>query len=470
MSGKPYSLRRRLLIGLFVALAGIGLLALLDTWREAVNTSNTVSDRVLAGSVLAIAERVIVTEDGSLEVDVPYVALEMLTSAAQDRVFYRVDGPSGFITGYQNLPTRTAAGDLAFFDADFRGEPIRVAILQRAASSGVQAIPFTVTVAETTIARSQLAEQLLWRSALRLGVLILAAAVILWFAVSLALGPLRRLGTAIARRSPSDLAPIADDVPQEVRPLVDTVNSFMSRLGVAIEALRHFTGNASHQLRTPLTIMRTQIALATRARTSEERAAALATADAAVVHAERILAQMLLLARIDEAASDRLKSGTVDLAAIAAAETAEHVVAARAAGIDLGYEGEGPIPVHGDAMLLRELVRNLIENSLAYAGSGAEATVRLTAGDVVTLTVEDTGRGVAPERLGALRERFRRGDDQKPGAGLGLPIVEEIATLFDGRLELASAPGQGFRATLFLRSALEPQFLDNGRSVSETEI
>ena len=96
--------------------------------------------------------------------------------------------------------------------------------------------------------------------------------------------------------------------------------------------------------------------------------------------------------------------------------------------------------------------------------------MRLVADDVVTLTVEDTGRGVAPERLGALRERFRRGDEQKPGAGLGLPIVEEIATLFDGRLELASAPGRGFRATLFLRSALEPQFLDNGRSVSETEI
>ncbi len=450
MSGKPYSLRRRLLLGLFVALAGIGLFALLDTWREAVGTSNTVSDRVLAGSVLAIAERVIVTEDGALEVDVPYVALEMLTSAAQDRVFYRVDGPQGFITGYQNLPTGDANGELRFFDASLRGEPIRVAVLQRAASSGVQAIPFTVTVAETTIARSQLAEQLLFRSALRLGVLILAAAVILWFAVSLALGPLRRLSAAIGDRSPADLTPIAEDVPTEVRYLVDTVNSFMSRLGVAIAALRHFTGNASHQLRTPLTIVRTQIALATRAGTAAERATALATADSAIVHAERILAQMLLLARIDEAASDRLKATTVDLAAIAAAETAEHVVAARAAGIDLGFEGEGPIPVRGDAMLLGELVRNLIENALAYAGSGAEATVRLTAGERVVLTVEDTGAGVASSRLASLRQRFHRGDEAKPGAGLGLPIVEEIATLFDGELELASEPGRGFRVSVSL--------------------
>ncbi|MGV3490244.1 MAG: sensor histidine kinase [Devosia sp.] len=448
MSTPTYSLRRRLLLGLFVALAAIGLLALFDTWREAVNTSATVSDRVLAGSVLAIAERVIVTEDGALEVDVPYVALEMLTSAAQDRVFYRVDGPDGFITGYQNLPTGDAAGDLRFLDAEFRGEPIRVALLQRAASSGVQAIPFTVTVAETTIARTQLAGQLLLRAAIRLGVLILAAAIILWFAVSFALRPLNRLSAAIGRRSPSDLSPIAETVPREVRYLVDTVNSFMARLEGAIAALRHFTGNASHQLRTPLTIVRTQIALATRATTIAERDTALATADASVAHAERILAQLLLLARIDEAASDRLKAGTVDLAAIAAAETAEHVVAARANGIDLGFEGEGPMLVRGDAMLLRELVRNLIDNTLAYAGRNAEATVRLTAGNEVVLTVEDTGSGVPAAQLATLRERFRRGDATSPGTGLGLPIVEEIATLFDAQLALASEPGKGFRVTV----------------------
>ena len=444
MRRRPYSLRRRLLLGLFVALAGIGLVALSDAWREAVETSNTASDRVLAGSVLAIAERVIVTESGALEVDVPYVALEMLTSAAQDRVFYRVDGPEGFITGYDTLPTGASEGEPRFFDADFRGEPIRVALLQRAASSGTRAIPFTVTVAETTIARTQLAQTLIVRSAARLGILIAAAALILWFAVTLALRPLTRLSSAIARRSPSDLAPIDPNVPREVRYLVDTVNSFMSRLGTAIDALRHFTGNASHQLRTPLTIVRTQIALAGRARTDESRAAALATADAAVVHAERIIAQMLVLARIDEAASDRLKSGSVDLAAIAEAETAAHVVAARAAGIDLGFETAGPAPMRGDAMLLNELVRNLIENALAYAGRGAEATVRLTTGDEVVLEVVDTGPGVPVERLASLRRRFIRGSDAGPGAGLGLPIIEEIATLFGGRLDIASAPGAGF--------------------------
>ena len=80
-----YSLRRRLLFWLLISTAIIGTLALADTYREAIQTSNIVSDRVLAGSALAIAERVVVAEDGTLEVDIPYVALEMLTSAAQDR-------------------------------------------------------------------------------------------------------------------------------------------------------------------------------------------------------------------------------------------------------------------------------------------------------------------------------------------------------------------------------------------------
>lgn len=449
---QSYSLRRRLVLGLLAALLAIAALAVADSWREAQQTATRVSDRVLAGSILAIAERVIVTEDGTLEVDVPYVALEMLTSSAQDRVFYRVDGPDGFITGYQQLPVVPGAGtEIVYEDLVFRGDAIRLGSLQRAASSGVSAIPFTVTVAETTIARSQLAQSLLVQASVRLAILILAAAVIVWFAVSLSLAPLYRLRNAIALRSPDDLSPIRQDVPREVEGLVETINSFMTRLDSALGALRHFTGNASHQLRTPMAIMRTQLALAQRAKTEDERRAAIAAADNAVEHAERVLAQLLLLARIDEAASDALRLDTIDLAALAKTQTAELVPRASAAGIDLGYEGAESAMMRGDAMLLGELLRNLIENAIAYAGSGAEATVgvdRDAAG--VRLTVADTGPGVAAAKLPHLRQRFARERADKPGAGLGLAIVEEIAALFGGTTDVTSDAGRGFRVTILL--------------------
>ncbi|MBA8908341.1 MULTISPECIES: sensor histidine kinase [Aminobacter] len=458
---RPYSLRRRLLLWLLVPLVALGLIALADTYNEAVETANAVSDRVLAGSALAIAERVVVAEDGALEVDIPYVALEMLTSAAQDRVFYRVDGPDGFITGYQTLPVIDGLEleESGYEDASFRGEPIRLTSLSRAASTGATSIPFVVTIAETTIARTQLAQTILLRSALRLAILIGSAAAIVWFAVTFSLRPLYRLRDAIAERNPDDLHPIEQSVPKEVRGLVDTVNSFMGRLGSALGAMRHFTGNASHQLRTPLTIIRTQLALASRAHSLEEARQAARMGDEAVAHAERVIAQLLLLAKVDEAASDRLKNlGAVNLTKLAQQLTADRVTQAHAAGIDLGFEGEEPLFVRGEPMLLGEMIRNLIENVLAYAGSDAEATVKvLDGGTEVVLEVEDTGPGIAPADLEGVRQRFVRGRaGDKPGAGLGLPIVEEIASLFGGRLELlAGADGRGLRVSVALGKAAD---------------
>jgi two-component system, OmpR family, sensor histidine kinase TctE len=200
-----------------------------------------------------------------------------------------------------------------------------------------------------------------------------------------------------------------------------------------------------------MAIMRTQLALASRAKKEAERRAAIAAADNAVEHAERVLAQLLLLARIDEAASDKLRLETIDLAALAKAQTAELVPRANAAGIDLGYEGAESAMMRGDAMLLGELLRNLIENAIAYAGQGAEATVAVRAdADGLRLSVADTGPGVAATKLPALRKRFARERTEKPGAGLGLAIVEEIAALFGGTTEVVSDSGQGFRVTIAL--------------------
>ncbi|WP_274626224.1 sensor histidine kinase [Arvimicrobium flavum] len=437
--GRSYSLRRRLLAWLLAPLVLIGLIALADSYREAASTADSVSDRVLAGSALAIAERVVVAEDGTLEVDIPYVALEMLTSAAQDRVFYRVDGPPGnFITGYQELPSieGLARETTAFADATFRGEPIRVAVLARSASTGINSVPYVVTVAETTIARSQLTHTILLRSALRLGALIALAAVLVWIAVTASLRPLYRLRDAIAERSPNDLQPIEQIVPNEVRGLVDTVNLFMARLGSTLSAMRNFTGNASHQLRTPMAIIRTQLALAQRAPTVEDARDAANAGDEAVAHAERVLAQLLLLARIDAADSEKLTTfEPLDLTALARDRTAEHVVRAGDAHVDLGFEGDVPHLIRGDQLLIGELIDNLIANAIAYSGDGAEATVSVHLDGDVLLAVEDNGPGLSAEDRQRVMQRFARGSG-KPGAGLGLPIVEEIARVFGGSIEL----------------------------------
>nr|WP_155065814.1 sensor histidine kinase [Paracoccus limosus] len=444
-----------MLAWLLVATAVLGALALVDTWREAQRMATALADRVLSGSALVIAERASLDQAGRIAIAIPYGALEMLSSAAEDRVFYRVDGPPGqMVTGYADLPVARAVqgGDPAFADDLFRGEPVRVASIARAASTGIDEVPFTVTVAETTNARQQLTRAILMRSALRLLMMMLGAGLIVWLAVTLSLRPLRRLGEAIATRSSDDLSPVETPVPSEVRGLVATINLFMSRLKSALDGLRNFTGNAGHQLRTPLAVVRTQLALAGRATSLAEARAAARKGDVAVAHAERILAQLLLLARVDAAAG--AAPGRLELAGFARDLTAEHVPAAAEAGIDLGFEGQGPLHIRAEALLLGEALHNLISNAILHTGRGTLVTVRVARdGDSALIAVEDDGPGIPEAALPRAVSRFARGTSAAPGMGLGLPVVDEIARLFGGQVVLNPGPG-GRGLSVELRFAL----------------
>lgn len=459
-----YSLRRRLLLWLFVATAVIGLLALADTWREALRTAQSVSDRVLVGSALAIAERVTVDETGALEVDIPYSSLEMLTSTAQDKVFYRVDGPVGtFLTGYADLAVLppTSAG-VTFSDDRYRDVSIRSATLLREVSTGERSIVFSVTVAESTLARAALAKAILVRSTIRLAVLIIGVAGIVWLAVTLALRPLDRLGAIIAERSPDDLRPVAADVPQEVSALVQAINSFMVRLDTALDGLRNFTGNASHQLRTPLAVVRTQLALIDRSETPQQMGAATAKAQTALERAERVLAQLLVLARVD-AATGVVALQSVNIVTIAKELTAEMVPLALQREVDLGFEGPDEAYAMAEPVLIAELLNNLLGNAIAYAGHGAVVTVRVRdyPGSVV-LEVEDNGPGLSASQIAQARRR-RRGPpmhapaplkDHDAGYGFGLAIAAEIAALFGAEIQFQSGTdGRGLLASVTFRRA-----------------
>ena len=450
---RTFSIRRRLLLWLLLSTLLFGTLALVDTWREAERMSEALSDRVLAGSALVIAERASLGDDGQIVIDIPYGALEMLSSAAEDRVFYRVDGPPDhLVTGYPDLPVAAAVqgGDPVFTDAHFGGEEVRVASIARGASTGIDEVPVVVTVAETTNARDLLTRSILFRSALRLALMILGAVLIVGIAVTLSLRPLYRLGEAIAERSPDDLSPVETLVPSEVRGLVGTINLFMLRLESALAGLRNFTGNAGHQLRTPLTIVRTQLALASRATSLDQAQQAASKGDAAVAHAERVLAQLLLLAKVD--ASTGAENEQLDLTQLARETTAEQIPAAAEAGIDLGFEGHGPLPIRAEPILLAEALRNLISNAMIHSGAGhdRQITIRVYRDDQnAVVEVEDDGPGIPADQMAQVISRFGRGHGTGPGLGLGLPVVDEVSRLFGGTFSLQqSRAGQGLCARL----------------------
>ena len=170
---RPASLRRSILVWLVLATVAIGVLALIDTRIEAMRTARDVSDRVLVGSAMAIAEGVDVDAEGGVAISIPYSALDMLSSTAQDKVFYRVDGPGGLLTGYGDLALApvTPEQGTSLVDATYRGMRIRTATILRELTSGEGTVLVTVTVAETTLARDALAQAILARSALRLSLI-----------------------------------------------------------------------------------------------------------------------------------------------------------------------------------------------------------------------------------------------------------------------------------------------------------
>ncbi|MFD2205374.1 sensor histidine kinase [Kiloniella antarctica] len=467
MSWQRKSLRRRLLLWLMGSLAIISALMLFEVRSSATKAANEAYDRVLLGSALAIAERVVVVGD-ALEVDVPYVALEMLTSAAQDRVFYQVTGPGNqFITGYNDLPTVSLDeipqnGSPLFFDADYRGDAIRTGVISRHLSGARLSARFTVMVAETVEGRNRLIREMVTASIMRQLVLILVAGIVMWIGIGWGLKPLVRLEAALNRRTPSDLRPIEHEVPREVRHLIEAINDLMHRLEASFEAMQRFTSNAAHQLRTPLAAIQTQAELAIDETNPEKTRKRLEHLSRSTKQTSRLINQLLSLARANQAgtAQDNEDFQTVEIDLKGACEqvTREFVPLAVSKNIDLGFESTtGCFKVNGNRELIEEALKNLIDNALNYCPKDTTVTVRLkNENNQVLLEVEDNGPGVALSERSKVFERFYRSETRDDeGCGLGLSIVREIMEQHSGGVTYRNvSSGKGSCFVMIFQSVL----------------
>jgi len=433
------------------------MLMLFELQTRARIVANESYDRVLLGSALAISSRVFIVGD-ELDVDIPYVALEMLSSEAQDRVFYQVTAAGGqFLTGYDDLPPippniKINSEQPVFYDAVYHGEKIRIGAVNRYVASPRLSTRFTVKVAETTDARSALIQEMLAGAVVRQLALIFVAGLILWFGVSWGLKPLLRLQAALQRRSPKDLRPIEHKVPAEVQQLVDAINDLMARLSQNIETTHRFTSNAAHQLRTPLAAIQMQTELALKTSSQEDLQNRLEFLRQSTRQSTRLVNQLLSLAKAtpDETATDFEE---INLVALCQSLTSKLVPAALDKKIDLGFEDQSDAPIIlGHQDLVEEAVKNLVENAIAYCPEGSEITVRIKQNDTdAIIEVEDTGLGIFEDQQEKIFERFNRGNrSDGDGCGLGLPIVKEIIERHKGNIVLTKSSKKGTLFALFL--------------------
>jgi two-component system sensor histidine kinase TctE len=468
-AGRRASLRLNLMAWLAVPVTLVLLASVWLSYGTALHQATQVMDRNLAASARIIAEQ-LHYRDGQIQTVVPPAALELFASDSHDEVAYAVIGPTReLIAGFPGLspPDKLPPEfESRFFETMFRTEAMRAVILRQPVVTPDGTVSAAVIVGETQKARYELFRALWLRGFAEQAALVLAAALAIWVGINRELRPLLRLRQAVIERPGDRFEPFdAWSVQSEIRPLVEALNRHMERLGQQIERQKRFLEHAAHQLRTPLTIMKTQVGVAQRTRNPEEAKSALNGVDESLSAMSRLTNQLLTLGQVDH---DRaaLRSERIDLGAIARQAVTEAAPRALDHGIDLVLDADIPCHVLASPVLAREMINNLIDNAIRYAGPGATATVSVSGqSGAALLTVADDGAGVPEDDRPALFERFRRGRNAtSTGSGLGLSIVAEIARIFDGSAELiAPASGRGFGVTVRL-----PPATVQGHAPSET--
>jgi two-component system sensor histidine kinase TctE len=234
-------------------------------------------------------------------------------------------------------------------------------------------------------------------------------------------------------------------VPEEISPLVRSLNDMLSRLSLSIQTQKRFIADAAHQMKTPLAGMRMQSELALRQTSQHDIHRSLEQLAKSSESATRLVNQLLSLARAENQSQESAPFVEADLSEFARAVVQDWVEASFSQRIDFGFEqADRPLPVLCNPLMLRELLGNLIDNALHYTPVEGRVTVRVrddAAAGLAILEVEDTGPGIPPAERDHVFQRFYRIlDSGRGGSGLGLAIVREIAQQHDAQVTISYNP------------------------------
>lgn len=441
------SLRARLLTGILVPVALFIVINSVSLYRQSLAAATTAYDRTLLASAKTIGEQLDVEgydEQALLRAIVPYSALEAFEADNQSRIFYRVSTLGGeMISGFAELPFWRGklpdrppyAALVDFYDARFRGQPVRVAVLLQPVASARGRGMAVVQVAETLELRETLVRKLLVDMLWRQLVLLAVIAGVTVFVVQRATRPVRHLGELIEGRAPDDFSPIdAPDTPRELRPLVDATTEVMGRLQRVLDHQKRFVRDTAHQLRTPLAVLKAQVQSARRG--DVPTGEALAEISDTVERATTLANQMLSLAKVEQL-RQQPESQVLDLgeAVRQVALDLSPLMADKALDVELSA-GSAPVLVRAHRWMLQELARNLLHNAIKHSPRGGALAVRVgTENGAAVFVVSDQGAGIPDELRRRLFAPFAAGDVAS-GSGLGLAICREIALALGGSIAL----------------------------------
>jgi two-component system sensor histidine kinase TctE len=268
---------------------------------------------------------------------------------------------------------------------------------------------------------------------------------LVWLGLWRGLRPVRQLRASIEARPSDDLSPISPEfAPAELAPLVASLNAQLDRVRRQIDAQRRFVADAAHQLRTPLAGLKAQADAAMREDTVAAARDRLERIEESADRLSRLVAQLLSLARADDALSHTPPREQVELNALLRDVCGSAAEQALPRQVALGFDAsQQPVMVPGSPLLLRELFANLVDNAIRYTPDGGDVTVRVEGGPAARVVVEDTGIGIPEPERERIFERFHRVlGTRASGSGLGLAIVRTIADLHRASVRAESPGGE----------------------------
>lgn len=429
---------------LMLGIAAMWVVTATAMYREAHRSAQRLLDEELehtAHVLLALAQHELVEEQESpLE-----LRAGVFGSAAQPFAYQLFDGERHLLMRSALAPEKPMVeGEEALADVQLGNARWRVVTVRD------QPDRLEVQLGEPYERRTQQGSRLALRLTLPFAVGFPLVAIFAWLVITRGLGPIAAVTEQVSGRAPHDLQPLTlAAAPREILPLMIEINRLFRRIEDALAGEKRFTGDAAHELRTPLAGLRAQAQLAFRATTPEEQNAALRHVIAGVDRVAHLIDQLLVLARLDPGAAP-FEQELVELGPIAAAAVDELREPAATRQIVIEQQIE-PAEVIGNGAALGVMMRNLLDNALRYTPQGGR--VRLTIrpqGTAGLITVSDTGPGLTPEQRERVFDRFYRGrGTRQPGSGLGMSIVKRVAELHDATVDLgAGIDGAGLGVTV----------------------
>ena len=460
MSNFPFfksqsSIRNRLLFQLGAVTFAISLSIFLVVRLVVVQAVTATQDGLLKVAVQSVTDKIYIVDE-QVSVDLPYDTFSLLGAMGEDRIFYRISENGKLLTGYSEFPYEGTYGDIReplFSDVDYLGETYRVVATEFVLFEGKKERRLYITLAQSQKIQNSVLTNISTNLMLLVFLFFIFALFVAYLSAKYTIKPIHKFAMDVKQRRPADLSKVSSDVPIELLPLSQSLNSFIGRFRTALRQTETFIAEAAHHIRTPLAVVKSESELALRKSKSAENRTHLRNIIRAVDRTNRSASHYLIMRWFCIVQRDQRETFKLDQAAFEVVTQLEP--AANLRDLEIDYNSE--ISIHDTITLDRTLwetaLRNLIDNAIKYASPET----------VVKVSVMKQKQGYDIRIINKIAEpiktnpsqlfkKFKRGDGTAEiiGSGLGLNIVLEATNAIGGKIKFHKIRGEAICATLSL--------------------